>query len=132
MTLGRFALVVIALLALGGSLSLLLDDAGQRAAALYGAGVATVNALGAFAVMRWAEGRPTTAFLTAVLGGMAVRMAGVLLAVLLATLVLDLPRLALAVSLLGYFTVFLVLEMVAVRATQSPVREGEAPLAGAR
>jgi hypothetical protein len=117
-TLARFALIVVAIVAVSGGATSFLDDAAQRAAALYGAGVATLNALGAFAVMRWAEGRPTAAFLTAVLGGMGVRMVGVLLAVLLAVLVFDLPRLALAASLLGHFAVFLVLEMIAVQAAR--------------
>jgi hypothetical protein len=114
-TLGRFALIVVAIVAVSGGATFFLDDAARRAAALYGAGVATLNALGAFAVMRRVEGRPTTAFLTAVLGGMGVRMVGVLLAVLLAVLVFDLPRLPLAASLLGHYAVFLALEMIAVQ-----------------
>jgi hypothetical protein len=116
-TLGRFALVVLAVVALSVTVILVLDLAGaSRAAALYAAAVATLNALAAFGVMRWAEGRPTAAFLTAVLGGMGVRMVGVLVAVLLAVTVLDLPRLALVASLFGHFVVFLVLEMIAVNA----------------
>lgn len=126
MTLGRFALIVVAIVALSVSVTLLVDLAAPaRAAALYGAGVATLNALAAFGVMRWAEGRPTSAFLTAVLGGMGIRMVGVLMAVLLAVTVLDLPRLALVASLFGHFVVFLILEMIAVNA-QRPA------LAGAR
>lgn len=117
MTLGRFALVVVAVVALSVTVTLLLDiGASSRAAALYGAAVATVNALAAFGVMRWAEGRPTGAFLTAVLGGMGLRMVGVLVAVVLAVTVFDLPRIALVASLFGHFVVFLVLEMIAVNA----------------
>jgi hypothetical protein len=114
------------LAASGALVALLLEDrldrAGQAAAG-FGAGVAGLNALLAHALMRWSAGRSTKAFLTAVLGGMAGRMAFVLLAVLLAVLALDLPRLPLLLSLLGHFVVFLGLEMAALHAA-APARAG--------
>jgi hypothetical protein len=125
-TLGRFALVVLAVVTLSVTLLFVVGlEAPTRAAALYGTAVAMLNAVAAFGVMRWAEGRPAGAFLAAVLGGMGVRMIGVLVAVLLAVTVFDLPRLALVASLFGHFVVFLVLEMVAVGGRR-------AALAGAR
>ena len=60
---------------------------------------------------RWSERRSTKVFLGAVLGGMAGRMALMLAAVLVGVLVLELPRLPLVVSLLGYFVLFMVLEL---------------------
>jgi hypothetical protein len=115
-TLARYALVVLAIV--GGSLALLwpvlpLDGQGRRAAA-FGAALATVNALAAYFLVVWSEGRTTAAFFRAVLGGMTGRMAVMLGAVLVGVLVLDLPKVPLATSLLGYFVVLLVLELAIV------------------
>jgi hypothetical protein len=115
MSLGRYALVVLALL--GGSLGLAwptlrvsLDAQGRRAA-LLGSGIAAANTLLAYATTVWAERRSTRVFLGAVLGGMLGRMGLMLLAVVLAVTGLGLPKVPLAVSLLGYFVVFLVIEL---------------------
>ena len=80
-------------------------------AVAFGAGLATLNTLAAHALVRWSERRSTKLFLGAVLGGMVGRMALMLAAVLAGVLVLGLPRLPLVVSLLGYFTLFLALEL---------------------
>ena len=116
MTMARYALVVLAMV--GGSLTLLwpllpLDARGRRAAAC-GAALAAVNALAAYFLVVWSEGRSTAAFFRAVLGGMAGRMALMLGAVLAAVLLLDLPKVPFATSLLGYFVVLLVLELTVV------------------
>jgi hypothetical protein len=123
-TLARYALVVLALV--GGSFALLwpvlpLDEAERRAAAL-GAFVATVNAVAAYALVLWSEGRSTAAFVRAVLGGMAGRMAVMLAAVVGAVLFLELPRVPLATSLLGYFVVLLALELTIVHHRTSAPR----------
>ena len=123
MTLGRYAFVVLALV--GGTLALLwpllpLDSRGRWAAAC-GAALAAVNALLAYYLVVWSEGRSNGAFFRAVLGGMAGRMALLLGAVLLAVLFLDLPKVPLAASLLSYFVVLLVLELAVVhRRTSTP------------
>lgn len=137
MSLGRFAFIVLAVVALSASVTLFVGDLAieQRVAALYGTGVATANTLTAFALMRWAEHRSTKAFLTVVFGGMGVRMAVVLVAVLLAVTVFELPSLAVVVGLLGHFVVFLVLEMIAVQSARlgsGGIRPPQTPLAGAR
>lgn len=116
MTIGRYALVVLALV--GGTLALLwpllpLDSRGRWAAAC-GAALAAGNALAAYFLVVWSERRSNTAFLRAVLGGMAGRMAVMLAAVLVAVLLLDLPKVPLATSLLGYFVLLLVLELTVV------------------
>ncbi len=112
----RYAFVVLAIV--GGSLALLWPwlplDARGRWAAAGGAALAAANALAAYFLVVWSEGRPTTAFLRAVLGGMVGRMALMLAAVLGAVLVLDVPRLPLAASLLAYFVVLLALELTIV------------------
>jgi len=86
-------------------------DAALRAAILFGALVATVNTLVAHGLVAWSERRSTHAFFGAVLGGMIGRMALMLGAVVAGVLLLGLPRLPLIVSLLTYFSLFLVLEL---------------------
>jgi branched-subunit amino acid ABC-type transport system permease component len=80
-------------------------------AVAFGAALATLNTLAAHALVRWSERRSTKLFLGAVLGGMVGRMALMLGAVLAGVLVLGLPRLPLVVSLLGYFVLFMIMEL---------------------
>jgi hypothetical protein len=111
---GRYAQLVafilglslLGLLALGQRL-----DPATRTAVLCGALLATANTLAAYFLGVWSESRSTQAFFNAVLGGMLVRMTFMFGAVLLGALVLGLPRVPLVLSLLGYFVLFLVLEL---------------------
>src|SRR5262249_55228397 len=89
-------------------------DASARWATVFGGGLAAANALVAYFLVVWSETRPTADFLRAVLGGMVGRLAVMVAAVLVAVLVLDLPRLPLVVSLLGYFVVLLAFELAVV------------------
>jgi hypothetical protein len=115
MTFGRYALMSLAIAA--GSLALAWPLLGRwlppagRVAALAGAGLALANTVAAYGLVRWSAGRPTGAFLKAVLGGMVGRMGLMLAAVAGAVLVLGLPEVPLVVSLLAYFVVFLVIEL---------------------
>ncbi|MGE5127496.1 MAG: hypothetical protein ACM3PV_14485 [Betaproteobacteria bacterium] len=115
MSLGRYSILVLgvacATLALAWPLVLRRLDDPARAAVGYGVCVAVLNTIAAHALVRWSAGRSTTAFLRAVLGGMIGRMALMLAAVLAGLLALGLPRLPLAVALLGYFVVFLTIEL---------------------
>jgi hypothetical protein len=81
-----------------------------RSAILFGAG-RHPNTLVAHALVSWSERRSTPAFFGAVLGGMVGRMAVMLAAVITGVLLLGLPRLPLVVSLLAYYTLFLVMEL---------------------
>lgn len=93
----------------------------SRAAILFGAVLAILNTLAAHALASWSESRSTQAFFGAVLGGMLGRMGLMLAAVVLGVLLLDLPRLPLVVSLLSYYTLFLVMELtVQHRHTRRP------------
>ena len=120
MTLARYAGIVA--LVIGATLGLLwpaLD--GARKAAAYGAALAGANTLLAFVLARWGFRRSNTVFLGAVLGGMVGRMGVMLAAVVAGVLLLGLPKVPLAVSLLAYFVVFLVFElMVLHRQTSRP------------
>jgi hypothetical protein len=112
-SLGRYTLVVLALLGagLGASWVPLGLEPRARGAAFLGGALAALNAIAAYFLVLWSASRPTGAFMKAILGGMVGRMAFLLAAVVLAVLGLGLPSVPLAVSLLAYFVLFLVLEL---------------------
>jgi hypothetical protein len=114
-SLGRYTLVVLALLGAGLGVTWvpLLKGLEPRArgAAFLGGALAALNAVTAYSLVLWSASRPTGAFMKAILGGMVGRMAFLLAAVVLAVLGLGLPSVPLAVSLLAYFVLFLVLEL---------------------
>jgi hypothetical protein len=94
----------------------------SRAAVGAGAALAALNTLAAYALVLWAAGRSTNAFLGAVLGGMVGRMGVMLGAVVAGVLLLGLPKVPLAVSLLAYFVVFLVFELAVLQRRTSEAR----------
>jgi hypothetical protein len=102
-------------------------DGPGRWAAVYGSGLALGNTILAHFIVVWSERRSTNVFLGAVLGGMIGRMALLLAAVASGVLILGLPKIPLAVSLLSYFVVFLVLEIAVLhRRTRRSVLPGGA------
>jgi hypothetical protein len=109
----RYSILVLAVATatLAAVVRLAPAEAGARLAIFFGAALATLNTLAAHALVSWTERRSTQAFMGAVLGGMLGRMALLLGAVVLGVLGLGLPRLPLVVSLLAYFTLFLVIEL---------------------
>jgi hypothetical protein len=124
-SLGRYSIVVFgvafATLALSWPLVLRRLDVPSRTAVGFGASVALLNTIVAHALVCWSAGRSTTVFLRAVLGGMVGRMALMLAAVVAGLLLLGLPRLPLAFSLLCYFVVFLAMELsILHRQTSAP------------
>jgi hypothetical protein len=125
-SLGRYTLVVLALLGagLGAAWLPLLRGLEPRArwAAFLGGALAALNAITAYLLVLWSASRPTGAFLRAILGGMVGRMAFLLAAVVGGVLGLGLPSVPLTVSLLTYFVLFLVLELAVLhmRATAVP------------
>ena len=122
MTFGNYARIVVASTAITQAVLLPLLPARLRGAVVLGAALAAANVLAAFALAAWGLKRAPKAFLAAVLGGMAARMGVVLLAVALALGVFGLPRLPLALSLLGYFMPFLALEIAVLhKSTPAPV-----------
>lgn len=113
MSLGRYALIVLVAVAATQAavqLALGLQAAARRAVAM-GAALAAANTLAAYGLVVWSAGRSQTAFMAAVLGGMVGRMALLLAAVVAAILLLGLPKVPLALSLLAYFVAFLVFEL---------------------
>jgi hypothetical protein len=112
-SLQRYSILVLAVAAvtLAVAWALVPSEAPVRTAMAFGAALAALNTLAAHALVEWSERRSTKVFLGAVLGGMVGRMALMLGAVVVGVLVLELPRLPLVVSLLGYFALFLMLEL---------------------
>ena len=126
MSLGRYALVVVgslaasqagAWLALGDRLTPL-----GLWAVLTGGGLAAINTLAAYGLVLWSQPRSTRTFFAAVLGGMLGRMALLLAALVAGVLVVGLPRVPLALSLLAYFAAFLVFELTLLQRRASLAR----------
>lgn len=123
MSFGKYGLVVAAILL--ASLPILLatlggTPPGARPAALLGAALAGLNTLCGYGLVLWSAGRSTRAFMRAILGGMVGRIGVLLAAVVGAVLALGLPKVPLALSLLGYFVVFLVLELAVLQRRAAP------------
>ena len=111
MTLARYSALVATLVAgclLGARWG--LSETAFSAVA-FGAILAGLNTVGAFFLVCWSTGKATGVFMAAVLGGMMVRMALMLGAVLFALEILEMQRMPLVVSLLGSFVSFLALEL---------------------
>jgi len=87
------------------------DPTGLRSAA-FGAGLAGLNAIAAYALALLAQRGSNNIFMAAVLGGVLARMALMLGAVAYGLGMLDLRRLPLVTALLTYFVVFLTFELL--------------------
>jgi len=111
----RYTILVLCVAAatstLAWGVALRRADAPTRWAVAFGGALAVANTLAAHGLVLWSSRRSTNAFLGAVLGGMVGRMGLMLVAVVAGVLLLGLPKLPLAVSLLSYFVLFLVMEL---------------------
>jgi hypothetical protein len=125
----RYTLVVSCLAASSLLIALALDprrlDAAGGWAALYGGALAALNAVGAYWLVLWSDGRPTVVFLRTILWGTLGRMVTLLLGVAVGILALGLPRVPLIVSLLSYFLLFLVMQITILH-RRAPVAPREA------
>lgn len=84
-------------------------------AVVVGAILSTVNVLLGFLAIEYSFGKSYTTFLKAVLGGMGVRMVLMLGALLLLITLFEFHAVALTVSLLGFYTLYLVLEVMFIQ-----------------
>ena len=84
-------------------------------AAVIGAVLSTVNVLFGFLSIEYAFDKPYTVFLKAVLGGMGLRILFLLGAMIVLLLVFHLHTAALTVSLLGFYVIYLVLEILFIQ-----------------
>lgn len=89
-----------------------------------GAAMATVNVLLGYAAIVYAQGKSYTTFLKAVLGGMGLRLALMLGTLVVLIKVAGMHAVALTVSLLGYYAVFLVLELLYIQRNVVPPHQG--------
>lgn len=117
MSFGKFAATIAGTLALslgGWGLGLRVPGEAATGAILLGAFLAAANALAAYALVLWSRGRSSTTFVRAILGGMAIRMGLLILAVFAALLRLGLPQGPFVASLLAHFALFLAIELASV------------------
>ena len=126
MSLVRYSILVTSLAAatfgLAWAVALRRSEGPTRWAVAYGAGLALANTLAAHGLVLWSARRSTNAFLGAVLGGMVGRMVLLLAAVVAGVLLLGLPKLPLAGSLLSYFVLFLIMELSVLHHRSSGAR----------
>ena len=121
MSLKRYALIVLGVVAATLAAAWPAVPADARAAVLYGAALSAGNTVLAYFLTVWSMARSPNVFLGVVLGGMVARMVMMLLAVVAAVLGLGLPALPLAISVLAYFVPFLAFELTVLhRRTSQP------------
>lgn len=125
---GRYAALVLGVVAVSQAVvALLFRDRWEPSALCgmaFGAALAAGNTLAAYGLVLWAERRSTNTFMGAVLGGMVGRMGLMLGAVVGGVLVLGLPKVPLAISLLAYFVLFLVFEISVLQKQRPGAAEG--------
>ncbi len=112
----RFPLqVLLVLLVPGGVAAWLLAIYGSEEmliAAAAGALLSTLNVLAGFLTIEYAFEKSYTTFLKSVLGGMGIRMALMIGALLVLIRFVQLHAVALTLSVLGFYLVYLVLEIL--------------------
>jgi len=89
-----------------------------------GALLSTVNVLLGFLAIEYAFDKPYSVFLKAVLGGMGVRMLLLLGVMIVLILVFHMHTVALTVSLLGLYVIYLVLEVLFIQKKVSLRNQG--------
>lgn len=94
------------------------------AAVVVGALMATVNVLLGYAAISYAQGKSYTTFLKAVLGGMGVRLALLLGTLVVLIRIVGMHAVALTVSLLGFYVIFLILELLFIQRNVVPPNQG--------
>jgi hypothetical protein len=86
-----------------------------RSAVAAGAALSTVNVMLGYGAIRYSFEKSHTTFLKAVLGGMGLRLLFMLGAFIALIAVYGMHPVALTVSLLGFYAVFMVLEIVFIQ-----------------
>jgi hypothetical protein len=121
LSLGKYALVVLGVVAVTLAAAWPAVAPESRAAVLCGAALSAANTVLAYFLTIWSITRSPNVFMGVVLGGMVARMVVMLSAVVAAVVLAGLPALPLAASLLAYFVAFLAFELTALhRRTSQP------------
>jgi hypothetical protein len=108
----RVALVMLTVAAVAAYPLARLQSPEIVVAALAGTALSTLNVLAGFVTIEIAFGKSYTVFLKAVLGGMGIRMVVMLGALTILIGVYHLHTVALTVALLGFYMIYLVLEIL--------------------
>ena len=85
---------------------------GTLLAVCLGCGLSTLNVLLGYAAVEYSFGKSSTVFLRTVLGGMGLRLLLMLGLLVLLILVFHVDAVPLTVSVLGFYAVFLILEVL--------------------
>ena len=93
-------------------------------ACIAGAVISVVNAIAGYAAIEYSIGKSYTVFLKAVLGGMGVRMLAMLSIMLVLIELFRFKAVPLVVSLLGFYSLFLILEVLFIQKKMSTKAEG--------
>lgn len=109
----EIAVTFVVGLAIGFGLMKLMqaDSAEIASAVIIGAVLSTVNVMAGFLAIEYTLGKSHTTFLKAVLGGMGVRMAGMLGVIALLIKFGGVHVVGLVISVLSFYGVYLVLEI---------------------
>jgi hypothetical protein len=108
----RLAAVVVAAAALAAFPLAHFGSAEVLASVLLGAALSAANALAGYLMIEYTFKKPYSTFLKAVLGGMGLRLLGLLGAMTVAVVVLHLPLVPFTASLFGFYTISLILEIL--------------------
>jgi hypothetical protein len=108
----RVMLVLLVAAVLAAYPLIRIGSGGVVLAVCVGALLSTVNVLAGFLTIEYSFEKSYTVFLKAVLGGMGMRMAVMLGFMLLLILVVRLETVPFIISLLGFYVVYLVLEIL--------------------
>jgi len=86
-------------------------------ALLTGMALSVLNAVAGYLALRFAIGKSDTIFMKVMLGGIGIRIAGLLGVLVFCILVLHLPAVPLMVSAMAFYALFLVLEVLHIHFT---------------
>jgi hypothetical protein len=112
----KHGLLAIALIGAAGAYPLLVSASRDIIiAVLIGFGMSVVNAVAGVLTVEFAFGKPQATFLKAVLGGMGIRMAALLGLLYLLIAVFRVHVVGLTATLLGFYALFLVLEILSIQ-----------------
>lgn len=111
MSFAGFTGIVAATVAATTAVSAVSLEGRSAQAASLGALLAGLNALAAYGLVLWSQGRSNAAFMKAILGGLTLRLLSMLLAVVVALRALGVAELPFVISLLFHFVLFLLAEL---------------------
>jgi hypothetical protein len=121
---GQVAIVLAAGVALLAYPLWTMDSLPIVIAVATGMGLATINALAGYRALLYAQGKSYTTFLKVVLGGTGIRIAVLLGALVLLIKVAGMHPVALTVSLLSFYVIFLLLEILCIQRNVLPPNQG--------